>query len=104
MVYCINFYFRLAKIQPGEIVCDPMGGGGSIPIEGALAFDKAFHIGGDYNDKAVDRYKNNLKEFGRSLKSDLIRWDATCIPLRPNSVDVLVSDLVGYCENLSCII
>jgi 23S rRNA G2445 N2-methylase RlmL len=46
---------QLANIQPGEIVVDPMCGGGSIPIEGAIAFNKGFHIGGDYHEKAVFR-------------------------------------------------
>ena len=27
------FDHRLCEIQPGDVVCDPMAGGGSIPIE-----------------------------------------------------------------------
>ena len=30
---CIFFQFRLANISPGEVVIDPMCGGGSISIE-----------------------------------------------------------------------
>lgn len=26
-------FYRLCRIEPGEVVCDPMCGGGTIPIE-----------------------------------------------------------------------
>jgi len=84
---------QLAKIQPGDVVCDPMCGGGSIPIEGALAFSQGFFLGGDNHDLATKRTGNNLKEFDRKIQADSIQWDATNIPLRDNSVDVLISDL-----------
>ena len=48
-------FSRLAQIQPGDVVMDPMCGGGSIPIEAALTYPKAFHLGGDSHDKAVQR-------------------------------------------------
>ena len=85
---------RLADIQPGEIVCDPMCGGGSIPIEGAVAFTQGFFLAGDYNQIAIDRTKNNLKAFNNQLQADGIQWDVTNIPLRDNCIDVLISDLV----------
>ena len=75
-------------------MCDPMCGGGSIPIEGALAFSQGFFLGGDNHDLATKRTGNNLKEFDRKIQADSIQWDATNIPLRDNSVDVLISDLV----------
>ena len=28
-----NDFYRLCKLQPGDIICDPMCGGGSIPIQ-----------------------------------------------------------------------
>ena len=52
---------ELADIQPGEIVVDPMCGGGSIPIEGAVAFKNGFFLAGDYHDLASQRTGNNLK-------------------------------------------
>lgn len=85
--------FRLADIQPGDIVCDPMCGGGSIPIEGAVGFKNGYFIGGDFHDLAAERTGNNLKAFDRKIPADSLQWDATRIPLRDNSIDVLVSDL-----------
>ena len=85
---------QLANIQPGEFVCDPMCGGGSIPIEGAMAFQQGFYLAGDYHDKASERTINNLKHHQLKLQCDAIQWDATNIPLRDNCVDVLISDLV----------
>ena len=96
---------QLANIQPGEIVVDPMCGGASIPIEGAIAFKQGFHIGGDNHDKAVTRSADNFKSLSDSLTKasnssiyqqlpgDIIQWDVTKIPLRNNSVDVFVTDL-----------
>ena len=96
---------KLANIQPGEIVIDPMCGGGSIPIEGTIAFNNGFHIGGDYHDKAVIRSAKNFKSLSESLTKttsssickqlpgDILQWDVTKIPLRDNSVDVFVTDL-----------
>jgi tRNA G10 N-methylase Trm11 len=54
-IYSESLFFRLADIQPGDIVIDPMCGGGSIPIEAALTYPAAFHIGGDFHEKAVTR-------------------------------------------------
>jgi len=84
---------QLADIQTGEIVCDPMCGGGSIPIEGALAYQQGFFLAGDNHDLAAERTANNLKVFDHKLQADSLQWDVTNIPLRDNSIDVLVSDL-----------
>lgn len=46
---------RMAKIEAGDIVVDPMCGGGSIPIEGSLTYKTAMHLGGDSHIKAVER-------------------------------------------------
>ena len=75
---------QLANIQPGDFVCDPMCGGGSIPIEGALAFQQGFFLAGDYHEKASERTINNLKHHQLKLQADGIQWDATNIPLRDN--------------------
>ena len=59
-----------------------MCGGGSIPIEGALAFQNGFFIGGDNHNLAAERTANNLKVFGRKIQADSLQWDVTNIPLR----------------------
>ena len=46
---------------PGEIVCDPMCGGGSIPIEGALNWPESLHLCGDHHDLAPPRTRANVQ-------------------------------------------
>jgi len=96
---------QLANIQPGDIVVDPMCGGGSIPIEGAISFQSGFQICGDNHEKAIYRATENFKALSESLTelsgsklcknlpADVMSWDVTRIPLRDNSVDVFVTDL-----------
>ena len=59
-----------------------MCGGGSIPIEGALAFKNGFFIGGDNHNLAAERTANNLKVFDRKIQADSLQWDVTNIPLK----------------------
>ena len=80
-----------------------MCGGGSIPIEGALAFKQGFYFAGDFHEKAVERTKDNLKAFSNRIASDGIQWDATNIPLRDNCLDVLISDLVSEKQIFKCV-
>ncbi|XP_068220241.1 tRNA (guanine(6)-N2)-methyltransferase THUMP3-like [Palaemon carinicauda] len=92
---CYNM-IRLAAPKPGEVVLDPMCGGATIPMEGSLTYCKAFHLGGDNFEQAAKRSReniNNLLKKGKSMPIDVARWDATRLPLRNNSVDVVVSDL-----------
>lgn len=93
---------RLCAIAPQDIVCDPMCGGGSIPIEGALNWPNSFHICGDNHPLAWSRTLQNVQAVNRKLsnevnsfniKVDIFQWDACVLPLRNNSVDVFVTDL-----------
>ena len=85
----------MANVQPGDLVCDPMCGGGSIPIEGAISYKQGFYFAGDMHEKAVERTRDNLKTFDSKIPSDGIQWDVTNIPLRDNCLDVLITDLVS---------
>ena len=89
------YFFRLANVQPGDLVCDPMCGGGSIPIEGAISYKQGFYFAGDMHEKAVERTRDNLKTFDSKIPSDGIQWDVTNIPLRDSCLDVLITDLVS---------
>lgn len=84
---------RYANIQPGDVVIDPMCGGGSIPIEGCLSYPEAFNFGGEIHDKAMERCAGNAKAISKNGATDFVKWDVTKIPLRDNSVDVFVTDL-----------
>lgn len=42
-------------------MCDPMCGGGSIPIEGALNWPASLHLCGDHHDLAPPRTLANVQ-------------------------------------------
>ncbi|XP_063980656.1 tRNA (guanine(6)-N2)-methyltransferase THUMP3-like [Diachasmimorpha longicaudata] len=83
----------LADPKPGDIIVDPMCGGGSIPIEGALELRHSFIIGGDNHEKAVARSRLNFEALEGSFKSDLIRWDVMQLPFKNSYVDAFVTDM-----------
>lgn len=90
---------RLAKAVPGDIVLDPMCGGGSIPLEGSLMNTGAYFLGGEIDSTGIDRCQKNL--MGVTSKHNLpaappvdcFQWSALTPCLRDNSVDVIISDL-----------
>ena len=84
---------RLAELQAGDIVLDPMCGGGSISIEGSLDWPSTFHIAGDVHGLAVPRARANVDGLQETSTADVLRWDVTCLPLRGASIDVVVTDL-----------
>lgn len=94
--HCYNM-LRMAQIQAGDVVVDPLCGGGSIPIEGAVAFPNAFYIGGDIHEKAVSRSEMNYKHINTtrvsSIPMDIFQWDIGRLPLKTSSVDVFATDL-----------
>ncbi|CAH1405012.1 unnamed protein product [Nezara viridula] len=93
---CYNM-IRLAQPTKGEILIDPLCGGGSISIEGALGFKNTYHLCGDNNDKAIKRTIANTnhitKNQQQSLLVDPLKWSAKTLPLRDQCVDVFVTDL-----------
>jgi len=91
---------RLADLKPGEVVLDPMCGTASIPLEGALGFPFSFHLGGELVKKSVRSSRTNIQcvKDKEGLEAhpvaDVIQWDCVRAPaLRPNCVDVVISDL-----------
>ncbi|XP_052779120.1 tRNA (guanine(6)-N2)-methyltransferase THUMP3-like [Mya arenaria] len=94
-----NGMLRLCSIQSGDIVCDPMCGSGSIPIQCSLGWPLSYNLAGEIGKRALDRVRDNLsfvaqqKMENKSLPVDSIRWDVCNLPLRDNSVDVFITDL-----------
>ncbi|XP_064486584.1 tRNA (guanine(6)-N2)-methyltransferase THUMP3-like isoform X2 [Ornithodoros turicata] len=92
---------RLCEIKKGDIVCDPMCGGGSIPIEAAVNWPDTFVLCGDNHHLATERTHANLTALNAKRKdanrncalADLEQWDVCHLPLRNGSVDVFISDL-----------
>lgn len=97
---------RLCDLQPGDVVCDPMVGGGSIPLEGCVNWPQVVFVCGDNHPLAVQRAHDNRtalndkRAHGRSggdgsgaLCMDVSQWDAVRLPLKSASVDVFITDL-----------
>ncbi|KHJ84199.1 hypothetical protein OESDEN_16090 [Oesophagostomum dentatum] len=55
--YCM---LALAELDGGDVILDPMCGGGSIPLEGALSFPGCLFIGADLHPKAMERCSENV--------------------------------------------
>ncbi|XP_038068289.1 THUMP domain-containing protein 3-like isoform X2 [Patiria miniata] len=91
---------RLGEPQPGDVICDPMCGGGSIPIE-AVQNWPCFVLGGDNHDIACQHAGGNVTAVNEKRRSngrpdvsiDVVQWDVTSLPLRSDSIDLLVSDM-----------
>lgn len=88
---------RLCAPKPGDIVVDPMGGSGSIPIEGSVAFPKSYYLCGDNNETCVIKARKNVnalieKSVKNTFNIDNLLWSATKLPFKNNSVDMFVSD------------
>ncbi|XP_041946184.1 THUMP domain-containing protein 3 isoform X1 [Alosa sapidissima] len=93
---------RLCKPQVSDVIIDPMCGTGAIPVEGSIEWQHSFFIAGDNNDMAVSRTVNNInhiqkkKQDGGSapgLPVDTVQWDLCHLPMRTNSVDIIVTDM-----------
>uniref|UniRef100_A0A224Z0Z1 THUMP domain-containing protein 3 n=1 Tax=Rhipicephalus zambeziensis TaxID=60191 RepID=A0A224Z0Z1_9ACAR len=96
---------RLCDLKPSDIVCDPMVGGGSIPLEGCVNWPQTVFVCGDNHPLAVQRSHDNLSALnekhaksspegsGSQLCMDVCQWDVCALPLRTSSVDVFITDL-----------
>ncbi|KAH8031646.1 hypothetical protein HPB51_019660 [Rhipicephalus microplus] len=51
---------RLCDLKPSDIVCDPMVGGGSIPLEGCINWPQTVFVCGDNHPLAVQRSHDNM--------------------------------------------
>lgn len=87
---------RVAKIQCGDIVIDPMAGSGAIPVECCSAWQDewaAFTIAGELKPSPLTKCKANLEMFKAKTPNDIMQLDVTSLPFRENTIDVFVSDL-----------
>lgn len=89
---CYNL-LRLAHPKPGDIIIDPMCGGGSIPIEGGLVYENAYVLCGDNHVKAVLRSQSNINISCPKSKIDLAKWSVSYLPLLDSCIDVVVTDM-----------
>ncbi|KYN20046.1 PREDICTED: THUMP domain-containing protein 3-like [Trachymyrmex cornetzi] len=89
---CYNL-LKLANPKLGDIIVDPMCGGGSIPIEAALAFPHLYVLCGDNDSRATDRTKSNMDASAVTCKIDLVQWTASKLPFKDSFVDIIVTDM-----------
>lgn len=88
---------RAAGVANGSVILDPMCGRGTTLLEGAVDWPDAHYIGGDLDDTTLEYARINAERLRESslpgLSLSLFKWDATRLPLRDRSVDVVVSDV-----------
>jgi len=107
---------RFARIRSEEVVLDPMCGSGTIPIEASLLAPGCVGLGGELDDVAVNQsYVNSQQALQieslqerflgvfppqrvfelrkKVIRTNIIRWDVTRIPIRDHSVDVVICDM-----------
>ena len=88
LAYCM---VRLSRPQPDDVFLDPMCGAGTILLERANSGRYKYLIGGDLSKNAVDA---TLYNFGRQHQPcQFFFWDVQSLPLQPNSIDKIVSNL-----------
>lgn len=63
---------RFARLQPGDLVVDPMGGVGTIPIEASQTWPHVRYISGDIDKKDTESATINAKQFVR-VSSDFLQ-------------------------------
>lgn len=76
---------RLSEPWPGEIVCDPMCGGGTILTERHAYDPRVTLLGGDLFAEKVALARHNFAGLGVPVQ--LCQWDARRLPLAEESVD-----------------
>jgi tRNA G10 N-methylase Trm11 len=62
---------RYARIQPGELVVDPMAGVGSIPIEASQTWNRARYLCGDISGPDCISAMENVKQYASLVLNDI---------------------------------
>eukprot|EP01103_Thecamoeba_quadrilineata_P006653 TRINITY_DN1637_c0_g1_i1.p1 TRINITY_DN1637_c0_g1~~TRINITY_DN1637_c0_g1_i1.p1 ORF type:complete len:264 (-),score=35.41 TRINITY_DN1637_c0_g1_i1:119-910(-) len=76
------------------VASDPMCGVGTIPIESANAWpSSSFWMCGDIRVNNVTRTIFNASHAGLGDLINCCKWDGTCLPLKDQQIDLIVSDL-----------
>jgi 23S rRNA G2445 N2-methylase RlmL len=107
---------RLAELEPGQIVCDPLCGSGALLLEACVEWPFCLYFASDRDPKALvkvidnrmltpDHVPSEIIEQGRRLvnvhlenlpflnRIDIAQLDATNLPFANGSIDRFVSDL-----------
>lgn len=82
---------RLARIQPGDTVLDPMCGVATIAVEAALNWPDARYLASDLDRDELRKARQWLRDVAAPVQ--LLRADARRLPLASESIDAVVCDL-----------
>ncbi|KAK3233789.1 hypothetical protein CYMTET_55937 [Cymbomonas tetramitiformis] len=85
----------VANAPCGSVVVDPMCGCGTVGEVAAPEFPQCFYLMGDTSKNVLKKaYRNRAGLPAHAARRiDIVRWDVTCLPLRPGAVDIIVTDL-----------
>eukprot|EP00118_Oscarella_pearsei_P013321 m.105602 g.105602 ORF g.105602 m.105602 type:complete len:380 (+) comp37230_c0_seq20:111-1250(+) len=83
---------KLADIEAGQVVLDPMCGAGTILIEAAVEWKDVRYIGCDFSQCQLDIAASNAKS-AELVNIDFMLADATSLPLESGCVDRVICDL-----------
>ena len=79
------------------VVCDMMCGSGTIPLEASFVTGAPCILGADVATEYAEHALANLRACDKSSgcwhRVNVLNWDARCLPLRSNSVDLLLCDM-----------
>lgn len=90
---CIAYgLIKIANVKAGDIVLDPMAGVGTIPIECSQVFPNTINMCSDIKSKDINKAQINSNLFSKG-RIIIMKADATNLPIRDSSVDVIISDL-----------
>eukprot|EP00928_Gymnodinium_smaydae_P028603 TRINITY_DN21771_c0_g5_i1.p1 TRINITY_DN21771_c0_g5~~TRINITY_DN21771_c0_g5_i1.p1 ORF type:complete len:444 (+),score=65.97 TRINITY_DN21771_c0_g5_i1:53-1384(+) len=81
-----------ARLQPGEVVLDPMAGKGIILLEAASFWPECTFIGVEIDTEQLEKARENVVALQTS-QCAFLRGDARSLPLIVGSVDVAMCDL-----------
>ncbi|KAJ1154141.1 hypothetical protein NDU88_006895 [Pleurodeles waltl] len=83
----------LAEISVGAHVVDPMCGFGTILLEAAKEWPKAYYFGVDINESPLRAAYDNVRTAGLEDHIGLLHASAKNLPLLSESVDIIISDM-----------
>jgi 23S rRNA G2445 N2-methylase RlmL len=84
---------RLARVEAGQVVADPMCGSGTIPVEAALAHPDSVIIASDLYAQCICNTAANVAAFAAGRNIAILHSCATALPLRAGSVQRIIVDL-----------
>ena len=87
---------KLAELQVGDILCDPLCGSSAILVESSVAFPQVLNLAGDHHNQAITHSAANISHISKDPKNgpvDILQFDATKLPFKTGLIDAIVSDL-----------